>query len=53
LQNNTALLDDLNTYLKLAPTGSFAAQVRQQRDEVQHDLENNKASPVAPSAANP
>jgi Flp pilus assembly protein TadD len=53
LQNNVALLDDLNTYLKLAPTGSFAAQARQQRDEVQHDLENSKASPVAPSAVSP
>jgi Flp pilus assembly protein TadD len=53
LENNGALLDDLNAYLKLAPTGSFAAQARKQRDEVQHNLENSKASPVAPSAANP
>jgi Flp pilus assembly protein TadD len=53
LQNDQALLDDLNRYLKLAPTGQFANQARQQRDEVQRDLQNTKASPATPPRQNP
>jgi Tfp pilus assembly protein PilF len=53
LQNEPALLDDLNSYLKLAPTGPFASQAREQRDQVQRDLQNTKASPATPSGQNP
>jgi tetratricopeptide (TPR) repeat protein len=53
LQNRPALLDDLNTYLKLAPTGSFAGQARKQRDEVQQELQDTQASPSTPSNQNP
>lgn len=52
-KNDVALLDDLNSYLKLAPTGSFASQVRQQRDEVEHNLADTKAAPAASGAVNP
>src|SRR6266849_6411187 len=38
LQNDPALLEDLNNYLKLAPAGPFADQVRQQRTQVQQAL---------------
>ena len=50
-KNDVALLDDLNSYLKLAPTGSFASQVRQQRDEVEHNLADTKAAPSASGGA--
>ena len=50
-KNDVALLDDLNSYLKLAPTGSFASQVRQQRDEVEHNLADTKAAPAASGGA--
>jgi hypothetical protein len=53
LQNEPALLDDLNAYLKLAPTGPFANQAREQRAQVQQDLQNSKASPGKPSGQNP
>jgi Tfp pilus assembly protein PilF len=53
LQNNQALLDDLNAYLKLAPTGPFAGQVRKQRDELQQELQKSQASPPTPSGQNP
>jgi hypothetical protein len=45
------LLDDLNTYLKLAPNGSFAEQVRQHRDELQQRLQNSQAAPAGDSSA--
>ncbi|MGH9496801.1 MAG: hypothetical protein ACRD3B_17530 [Candidatus Sulfotelmatobacter sp.] len=50
LQNDRAQLDDLNNYLKLAPTGSFAAQARQQRDQLQQFL---AASPSSPAKSSP
>jgi hypothetical protein len=56
LGNDQALLDDLNTYLKLAPNGTFAPQVRQHRDQVQQRMQKTGASPSsspAPSQANP
>ena len=53
LQNNPALLDDLNAYLKLAPTGPFAGQARKQRDEIQQELQNTQASPATPSSQIP
>jgi hypothetical protein len=51
LGNGPALLDDLNTYLKLAPNGSFAEQVRQHRDELQQRLQNSQAAPAGDSSA--
>lgn len=53
LQNKPALLDDLDAYLKLAPTGPFAAQARQQRDEVQQELQGTQSSPPTPASQNP
>ena len=51
LRNAPALLDDLNTYLKLAPNGPSAAQVRERRDQIQQGLQNSQASPAEPSDA--
>jgi tetratricopeptide (TPR) repeat protein len=53
LQNNPALLDDLNAYLKLAPTGPFAGQARKQRDEIQQELQNTQTTPPTPPGRNP
>jgi tetratricopeptide (TPR) repeat protein len=53
LQNDPALVDDLDTYLKLAPAGQFADQARKQRDEVRQQLQNSQAAPAAPAAQNP
>jgi tetratricopeptide (TPR) repeat protein len=51
LRNDPALLDDLNAYLKLAPNGPYAEQVREQRERVQQRLQNSKASPIGVSPA--
>lgn len=53
LQNDPALLDDLNNYLKLAPAGPFADQVRQQQKQVQQELGNAQGAPAAVSPPNP
>jgi Flp pilus assembly protein TadD len=53
LQNDQALLDDLNNYLRLAPNGPFAEQVRKQQKELQQALGDAQASPPAASAPNP
>jgi hypothetical protein len=53
LQNERALLDDLNHYLKLAPTGPFAEQARLQRDQVQQALAASQRLPAAPSTTQP
>lgn len=55
LRNDPALLEDLNSYLKLAPDGPYADKVREQRERVQQRLQNSQASPASPSAphANP
>jgi len=53
LQNGHALLDDLNQYLKLAPTGPFAEQARLQRDKVQQALAASQASPEAAPSPQP
>ena len=50
LQNERALLDDLNHYLKLAPTGPFAEQARLSRDKVQQDLAASQSLPAASSS---
>jgi tetratricopeptide (TPR) repeat protein len=43
LRNLPAMLDNLNAYLKLAPTGAQADRVRQTRDQVQQALANSAA----------
>jgi Flp pilus assembly protein TadD len=52
LQNNPALLEDLNNYLKLAPAGPFADQVRQQRTQVQQALGGAQGTPAPPAPPN-
>lgn len=51
LQNDSALVEDLDTYLKLAPNGAVAGRARQERDEAKQRLEQSKASPAASAAA--
>ncbi len=41
-----ALLDDLNNYLKLAPNGPFASQVRKQKEQVEQELGNAQGAPA-------
>lgn len=53
LQNNPALIEDLDTYLKLAPKGAMAERARQGRDEAKQRLQQSTASPAAPPAAGP
>lgn len=53
LQNESALLDDLNHYLKLAPTGSFAEQARLMHDKVQQSLAASQGSSATPSSTQP
>ena len=53
LQNDSALVEDLNTYLKLAPNGAMADRVRQGRDEAKQRLQQSQASPAAPPASSP
>ena len=48
LRNDSALVVDLDTYLKLAPNGAMADRVRQGRDEAKQRLQESKASPAAP-----
>jgi tetratricopeptide (TPR) repeat protein len=42
-----ALLDDLNNYLKLAPNGPFASQVRKQKEQVEQELGNAQTAPTS------
>jgi tetratricopeptide (TPR) repeat protein len=51
LRNDPALLDDLNSYLKLAPNGALAEKARQERDQVQQRLQNSQAGPAESSPA--
>lgn len=53
LQNNRALLDDLNHYLKLAPDGPFAEQARRERGEIQRALAASQSSPATSSPSQP
>jgi Flp pilus assembly protein TadD len=53
LQNNDALLDDLNRYLKLAPNGPFAEQARQERDQLQTPLSASQKPPATPLPSKP
>jgi len=52
LHNDPALVEDLDTYLKLAPKGPMADRARQGRDDAKQRLQRSQASP-APSAAGP
>ena len=49
LQNDPALLEDLNNYLKLAPTGPLADQARAQRKQLQEELGDAQRNPPAPT----
>jgi Carboxypeptidase regulatory-like domain/Tetratricopeptide repeat/TPR repeat len=53
LKNDLALLDDFDAYLKLAPNGPYAEQVRQHRDELQKWLQNSRRTPAETSPAEP
>jgi Flp pilus assembly protein TadD len=53
LRNDAALLEDLNGYLKLAPNGPYADKARQQRDELQQQSQNTRASSANAPAAHP
>jgi tetratricopeptide (TPR) repeat protein len=53
LQNDSALVDDLNAYLKLAPKGAMAERARQGRDQARQRLQQSQASPPAPPADGP
>jgi tetratricopeptide (TPR) repeat protein len=53
LQNAPALMEDLNNYLRLAPAGPFADQVRQQRTQLQQALGDSHGTPAPPAAPNP
>jgi tetratricopeptide (TPR) repeat protein len=48
LRNYPALLENLNAYLKLVPTGPQADKVRQVRDQLRHELANSPAATTAP-----
>jgi predicted Zn-dependent protease len=50
-QDDSALLDDLNAYLRIAPNGPYADKVRQQRDEVQRRLQNSQTPPAAQNSS--
>jgi Flp pilus assembly protein TadD len=53
LRNAPSLLDDLNHYLALAPTGPFAKQARIERDKVQQALAASKPSPATATTPQP
>lgn len=53
LQDDAALLDDLNNYLRIAPSGPFADQVRKQREQVQQVVGDTRGTPAAPASTKP
>ena len=53
LQNDSALVEDLNTYLKLAPNGAMADRARQGRDEAKQRLQQSQASPARSARRRP
>lgn len=53
LPDYPSLLDDLNHYLKLAPTGPFAEQARQQLKEVQEAVGTVPETPAASAPPKP
>ena len=48
-QNDPALLEDLNNYLRLAPTGPSADQARAQRKQLQEELGDAKGNQTPPN----
>jgi tetratricopeptide (TPR) repeat protein len=53
LHNYPALLDDLNTYLKIMPSGANAEQARQLREKVEQALANSQGAQQQPPAPQP
>lgn len=53
LQDDAALLDNLNNYLRIAPSGPFADQVRKQREQVQQVVGDTRGTPAAPASTKP
>ena len=53
LHNYPALLDDLNAYLKIMPSGTDAEQARQLRDKVEQALAKSQAAPAQTPASQP
>lgn len=53
LQNDAGLVEDLDTYLKLAPNGPMADRARQGRDEAKQRLQQSEAAPAAAPPAEP
>ena len=51
LKNYRAMLDDLNTYLKLVPTGPEADRIREMRDKVQQVVASAPPAPQTPPPA--
>jgi predicted Zn-dependent protease len=47
-QNPKALLQDIDTYLKLAPQGQAAPQIRQLREQLLKFMKSQSNSPAAP-----
>ena len=45
LHNNPALLEDLDSYLKIAPPGLQTDAVRQSRDQLQKNIQDTQAQP--------
>jgi tetratricopeptide (TPR) repeat protein len=50
-KNYRAMLDDLNTYLKLVPTGPEADRIREMRDKVQQAVAGAPPAPQSPQPA--
>ena len=48
MKNQTALLGDLNAFLRLDPNGPQSERARKMRDSIQLELENTKNSMAAP-----
>jgi Tfp pilus assembly protein PilF len=53
LQNDAALLDDLNNYLRLEPKGPISDQARKQQKELQQALGDAQKAPAGAASPNP
>ncbi len=51
VRNFPALLDNLNAYLRVAPTGAQAEKIRPMRDQLQQALANNQGAAPAPASS--
>jgi tetratricopeptide (TPR) repeat protein len=52
LENGPALLEDLDNYLRLVPTGSIADQARAQRKQLQDELQHAQQTSLPPTMYN-